>query len=225
MTSTVAASAQAPRRRPCFGMAASRPPSAMRFVLPTLAILLVFRFVPMLEAFCLSLTKYDLDPSAASSSGWRTSSTSLHDPLFLQSARVSIAYVVFSVVPVWPLSLGLAMLFNRGMLLKNVLRSAVFMPVVMPAVVMAVVWTFMYQQDGVHQHDAGLVRRRSRAVAAQQLHRAVGRDPDRHLARHALLHGDLPRRPAGHPDGLLRRRQDRRRRRLERFSGTSRCRS
>jgi multiple sugar transport system permease protein len=48
-----------------------------------------------------------------------------------------------------PLSLGLAVLFNRAMWLKNVLRSAIFMPVVMPAVVMAVVWTFMYQQDGV----------------------------------------------------------------------------
>ena len=37
------------------------------------------------------------------------------------------------------LSLGLAILFNRALWLKNVLRSAVFMPVVMPAVVMAVV--------------------------------------------------------------------------------------
>ena len=55
-------------------------------------------------------------------------------------------------------------------------------------------------------------------------HRAVGGDPDRHLAGHALLHGDLPRRPAGDPGGLLRRRRDRRRRRLGRFSGTSPCR-
>ena len=56
---------------------------------------------------------------------------------------------MFSVVPVLPLSLGLAVLFNRSLFIKNVLRSAIFMPVVMPAVVMAVVWTFMYQQDGV----------------------------------------------------------------------------
>jgi multiple sugar transport system permease protein len=62
---------------------------------------------------------------------------------------VSLTYVLFSVVPVLPLSLGLAVLFNRSLFIKNVLRSAVFMPVVMPAVVMAVVWTFMYQQDGV----------------------------------------------------------------------------
>lgn len=57
--------------------------------------------------------------------------------------------MLFSVAPVIPLSLGLAVLFNRSLWLRNFLRSAVFMPVVMPAVVMAVVWTFMYQQDGV----------------------------------------------------------------------------
>jgi ABC-type sugar transport system permease subunit len=62
---------------------------------------------------------------------------------------VSLTYVLFSVVPVLPLSLGLAVLFNQSVFIKNLLRSAIFMPVVMPAVVMAVVWTFMYQQDGV----------------------------------------------------------------------------
>ena len=71
------------------------------------------------------------------------------DPLFLQSAWVSFIYVVFSCVPVWVLSLALAVLFNREIRAKNFFRSAAFMPVVMPAVVNAVVWTFMYHQDGV----------------------------------------------------------------------------
>ncbi len=148
MTSTVDARPQAPRRRPFFGIAERQAAFGYAFVLPTLAILLVFRFVPMLEAFWLSLTQYDLvhPPKFV---GLANFVDLLHDPLFLKSFRVSIAYVAFSVVPVMPLSLGLAMLFNRGMFIRNALRSAVFMPVVMPAVVMAVVWTFMYQQDGV----------------------------------------------------------------------------
>jgi ABC-type sugar transport system permease subunit len=73
----------------------------------------------------------------------------LWDPLFLNSARVSVAYVVFSCVPVWVLSLGLAVLFNREIRARNLFRSAAFMPVVMPMVVNALVWTFMYHQDGV----------------------------------------------------------------------------
>ena len=102
----------------------------------------------MAQAFYLSLTQYDLvhPPKFVGLSNFVDL---LQDPLFLKSARVSLTYVLFSVVPVIPLSLGLAVLFNRALWLKNVLRSAVFMPVVMPAVVMAVVWTFMYQQDGV----------------------------------------------------------------------------
>jgi ABC-type sugar transport system permease subunit len=115
---------------------------------PTLAILFIFRFLPMIEAFIISFSKYDLIHPARFV-GFANFVDLVHDPLFLNSAKISLIYVVFSVLPVWPLSLGLAVLFNRSLFLKNLLRSAVFMPVVMPAVVMAVVWTFMYQQDGV----------------------------------------------------------------------------
>jgi ABC-type sugar transport system permease subunit len=102
----------------------------------------------MLQAFYISLHEYDLirPPQFI----WFQNFIDLvQDPLFLQSARVSVIYVVFSCVPVWVLSLALAVLFNREIRAKNYFRSAAFMPVVMPAVVNAVVWTFMYHQDGV----------------------------------------------------------------------------
>ena len=117
-------------------------------LLPTIAIITIFRFFPMLQAFYISLTQYDLltPPKFI----WFENFIDLiQDPLFLNSARLSVTYVVFSVVPVWVLSLTLAVLFNRSLRAKNLFRSAAFMPVVMPAVVNAVVWTFMYQQDGV----------------------------------------------------------------------------
>ena len=117
-------------------------------LLPTLAIILIFRFLPMLQAFYISLHEYDLirPPRFI---GLENFIDLLQDPLFLHSARISVAYVVFSCVPVWILSLALAVLFNREIRAKNLFRSAAFMPVVMPAVVNAVVWTFMYHQDGV----------------------------------------------------------------------------
>ena len=136
------------QRGPLLDIAGKQAAFGYAIILPTLAILFIFRFLPMLQAFYLSLTQYDLvhPPKFI---GLGNFVDLLRDPLFLKSARVSLTYVIFSVIPVLPLSLGLAVLFNRSLLLKNVLRSAVFMPVVMPAVVMAVVWTFMYQQDGV----------------------------------------------------------------------------
>ncbi len=117
-------------------------------LLPTLAIIIVFRFLPMLQAFYISLHEYDLlrPPKFI---GLENFIDLLQDPLFLHSARISIAYVVLSCVPVWVLSLALAVLFNREIRAKYLFRSAAFMPVVMPAVVNAVVWTFMYHQDGV----------------------------------------------------------------------------
>lgn len=136
------------RSRLRLSLTARQSAFGVAILLPTLAILATFRFLPMLEAFYLSLTQYDLvhPPEFI---GLANFVSLVEDPLFRKSARVSLTYVLFSVVPVLPLSLGLAVLFNRSLLIKNVLRSAVFMPVVMPAVVMAVVWTFMYQQDGV----------------------------------------------------------------------------
>ena len=117
-------------------------------LLPTLAILFVFRFLPMLQAFYISLHEYDL-LRPAKFIGLDNFVDLLQDPLFLNSARISIEYVIFSCAPVWVLSLGLAVLFDREIRAKNFFRSAAFMPVVMPMVVNAVVWTFMYHQDGV----------------------------------------------------------------------------
>ncbi|HWU40318.1 MAG TPA: sugar ABC transporter permease [Candidatus Acidoferrum sp.] len=117
-------------------------------LLPTLAITLTFRFLPMLQAFYISFHEYDL-LRAPKFIGFENFLDLIQDPLFLHSARISIAYVVLSCVPVWVLSLALAVLFNRDIRAKNLFRSSAFMPVVMPAVVNAVVWTFMYHQDGV----------------------------------------------------------------------------
>ncbi len=129
-------------------LAAKQAFFAYAILFPTLAIIVLFRFLPMLQAFYISFQEYDLlrPPKFI---GLANFVDLLQDPLFLHSAWVSVAYVVFSCVPVWVLSLALAVLFNREIRAKNLFRSAAFMPVVMPAVVNAVVWTFMYNQDGV----------------------------------------------------------------------------
>ena len=136
------------RGRPRLSLTAKQALFGYVILLPTLAIIIVFRFLPMVQAFYISLHEYDLlrPPKFI---GLENFIDLVQDPLFLHSARISIAYVVLSCVPVWVLSLALAVLFNREIRAKNLFRSAVFMPVVMPAVVNAVVWTFMYHQDGV----------------------------------------------------------------------------
>jgi ABC-type sugar transport system permease subunit len=139
---------RAPRRFLRLNLTAKQALFGYAILMPTVAILLLFRFLPMLQAFWISLNEYDLirPPRFV---GIANFIDLLQDPLFLNSARVSVAYVVFSCVPVWVLSLALAVLFNREIRARNLFRSAAFMPVVMPMVVNALVWTFMYHQDGV----------------------------------------------------------------------------
>lgn len=138
-------SASRPRR---LNLAAKQALFGYAILFPAIAVIAIFRFFPMLQAFYISLTSYDL-LSPPVFIGLKNFVDLVQDPSFINSAQVSVTYVVFSVVPVWVLSLGLAMLFNRSIRGKNLFRAAAFMPVVMPAVVNAVVWTFMYQQDGV----------------------------------------------------------------------------
>ncbi|HSM24321.1 MAG TPA: sugar ABC transporter permease [Anaerolineaceae bacterium] len=130
----------------------STPQHQMMFgyliILPTLLIIFIFRFYPMLQAFYISMTDFDLIKTPVFV-GFYNFIDLLKDPLFINSAKISATYVFFSVVPTWIISLGLAVLFNRHIHLKNFFRSAIFMPVIMPSVVMALVWTFMYHQQGV----------------------------------------------------------------------------
>lgn len=148
MAAVTSVQARAAARRIGLTIRAKQSLFAYAILLPTLAIITIFRFLPMLQAFYISLTEYDL-LTAPKFVGLGNFVDLLQDPLFMTSARISVTYVVMSVVPVWVLSLGLAVLFDRDFRAKNWFRSAAFMPVVMPAVVNAVVWTFLYQQDGV----------------------------------------------------------------------------
>ena len=118
------------------------------FLAPMFLLLVVFKFVPMLQAFWLSLTDYDLltEPKFV---GLRNYVFLLTDPLFHQSVGATVYYVFGTCAPLWVLALGLALVFNTRLPAKNLLRSAYFMPAVMPVVVYAVIWRFMFHPYGL----------------------------------------------------------------------------
>ncbi|HUX20854.1 MAG TPA: sugar ABC transporter permease [Spirochaetia bacterium] len=126
------------------------------FVLPTIVILLVFRFLPMLSAAYLSITKYDLF-TAPKLIGLGNYVALFQDQVFLQSVRVSAIYVVGSVVPVWIVSLLLAMLTVKAVRFGNAFRTVIFIPVVLAPVVVAVLWRFLYFEAGMVNTMLGYV--------------------------------------------------------------------
>jgi multiple sugar transport system permease protein len=135
------------RSRFQLGLSARRAAWGYIFMLPTLLILLTFRIIPMIQAARLSFTNYDLF-SAPTFTGLDNYIDLAKDPVFHQSLKASVLYVTGSVVPVWIISLLLAMLILRVRWFRGVFRALIFLPVIMSQVVVAILWRFLYFQDG-----------------------------------------------------------------------------
>ena len=124
------------------------------FVLPMLTIMAVFKFYPTIQAFRLSLTNYDM-LSEPEYIGLANYWSLLADPLFHQSVGVTIYFVIGAAIPIWLLSLALALIFTLKMPAQSFLRTIYYLPCIIPTVVFAIVWRFMFHPYGVI--NAGLV--------------------------------------------------------------------
>ncbi len=113
-----------------------------------LCLLVAFKFIPMIRAFYLSLTSYDL-LSAPRFVGLRNYGTLIQDPLFHQSMWATAYYVFGTCVPIWFLSLGLALVFNSALPARSLLRLVYFIPAIVPVVVYATIWRFMFHPYGL----------------------------------------------------------------------------
>jgi len=118
------------------------------FVLPALIHLIVFKFYPLIEAFRLSFYRYDL-MSPPVFNGLANYHALWENPLFHQSFWVSVKYMFGVSIPEWFLALGLALLLNRAMPGRSVIRLAYFFPIAMSQIVVAMVWKFMYHPHGL----------------------------------------------------------------------------
>jgi multiple sugar transport system permease protein len=124
--------------------------SARAFVAPALLLLVVFFFVPIVLCFVLSLTNARLiSPDGPQFVGLDNFTRLLQDPLFSKSLT-NTAYFAAVVVPVQSaFALVLALLINTRIRGINVYRTVYFLPVVTSIVVVSILWTFMYQSDGL----------------------------------------------------------------------------
>lgn len=118
------------------------------FVLPALALIVAFRFWPMLQVVWLSFHSYDLlsPPRFVALDNY---TRLLHDPLFHQSLLATAYYVAGTCLPLWVLSLALALLLDSVPFGKGFFRAAVFLPAIIPAVVLPILWRFLYHPYGL----------------------------------------------------------------------------
>src|SRR5579862_5116613 len=109
------------------------------FVLPDALGLLIFIGVPTILS--LSMGFFSVDGFGGYQFvGLDNYARMLSDPLFLQSLKVTILYIVLLVPSLYAVGLGLALLIQRSTRFNGVVRSLLFMPQTVSLVVVSLVW-------------------------------------------------------------------------------------
>ena len=122
---------------------------AWGFVAPALAAIGLFFFAPVLAAFVLSMTDFDIyalgDSRLLRVVGTANYVRLVHEPLFWQALRNTAYFVVVAGPLGIAVSLAAALLVNgRLVRAKAFFRTAFFVPVVTTLVAVAVVWRYVY---------------------------------------------------------------------------------
>ena len=123
--------------------------AAWTFVSPALIVIGAFFFVPVLAAFVLSLTDFDLYALANLHNlrfiGLGNYIDILRTPLFWKSLGNTLYFVLAGVPLSIALSLGAALLLDSKLArFKGFFRTALFAPVVTTVVAVAVIWRYLF---------------------------------------------------------------------------------
>lgn len=131
--------------------------AAYLFLAPWFLGIFAFVLLPMGYSFYLSLTKFDL-LSAPRWVGFENYVAMWQDEKFLQSVKVTLTYVVFSVPMKLAAALLIAAALNRGLRALGFYRSVFYLPSLLGAsVAVSVMWRQIFSQQGLLNQVLGLV--------------------------------------------------------------------
>ncbi|WP_245155897.1 sugar ABC transporter permease [Nocardioides sp. 503] len=115
------------------------------FVTPALALLGVFVVWPIASAVRMSFYRWKGFGPMEDFVGLRNYDRVLGDDVFRDAVAHNVVIVVASIVVQLPLGLAIAMLLNRKIRLRGLLRTIVFVPYVMAEVIAGVIWFQLLQ--------------------------------------------------------------------------------
>ncbi|GAB3543152.1 sugar ABC transporter permease [Arthrobacter tecti] len=117
------------------------------FVLPTLIIFAVFKFLPIGGAGAMSLTQYRLNGDVEFL-GAENYERLFADPNFWQSLGVTLGYVVIFVPLIIVISLAGAVLLNNLKRHDGLFRSLLFIPYLSSFVLAGIIFKWIFSNDG-----------------------------------------------------------------------------
>jgi multiple sugar transport system permease protein len=124
--------------------------AAWLFLAPALVVIGVFFFVPVVAAFALSVTDYDLyaiaSPANAQFVGLANYAQLIRTPLFWTALRNTFYFAAVGAPLSLLVALVAALLVNAKLVrFKGFFRAAYFAPFVTTLVAVAIVWKYLYQ--------------------------------------------------------------------------------
>ncbi|WP_052136404.1 carbohydrate ABC transporter permease [Arthrobacter sp. PAMC 25486] len=117
------------------------------FVLPTLIIFVLFKFLPIAGAGAMSLTRYRLNGDVEFL-GVDNYTRLFQDANFWQSLGVTLGYVAIFVPLIMAVSLGGALLLNKLVRYSGTFRALLFVPYLSSFVLAGIIWTWIFAVDG-----------------------------------------------------------------------------
>ena len=118
-------------------------------VVPAVALFVLFALVPMGQAIYYSLYNWNGLGPVDDFVGIGNYQQALGDSVFRGAIGNNFIIVVLSLAVQLPLGLGIALLLNRPLRGRTVLRTLIFVPYVLAEVVAGVIWLLMLQPRGV----------------------------------------------------------------------------
>jgi multiple sugar transport system permease protein len=116
-------------------------------MLPSLVILTVFVFWPIVQAVVLSLYHWSFGAAQQEWAGLDNYQRLLPDPRVWNAFRNTLYYTIVTVPVGMAISLGLALALNEKIPMRGLLRSAFFLPVIGSFAIIAIVWGFLFDPD------------------------------------------------------------------------------
>jgi len=147
------------------------------FVIPFMAIYLIFQIYPLFQAVFASFFNWDLLTSGKKFIGFKNYSKMFTDPIFWRSFLNTLQFVVYSTPLLIATGLLFAILFNGTGSRKGTFRTVFFAPYVFSVSVTTLIWGFMFNPQ------KGLLGAFSRILGAEPIYWLT----DPHFAMAAII--------------------------------------
>ncbi|WP_053959837.1 carbohydrate ABC transporter permease [Sulfobacillus thermosulfidooxidans] len=130
---------------------------AMLFLLPAVILTLVFFYYPMGYIVWLSTHHWNGLSTIKPFSGFSEYTHLFQESIFGQVIRNTVIFVVGTVIPSIVIGLGLALLVNRPLPFRSLLRGISFAPYLVSFVSAGLAWVWMGSSNGLFNHLLGFL--------------------------------------------------------------------